>query len=143
MKVRQISVFLENRQGRLAEVLQLLADEGVNIRALALADTPDFGILRLIVPDPSRAGKILAGADFTVDETPVIAAAMDDRPGGLAGVMRALEAAKLNVEYLYAFVGRSENQAAVIFRVEDTAAAEKVLAAAGIRTLGEKDLTAF
>jgi len=105
MKIKQISIFLENKQGRLAAVTKLLAEEGVNIRALSIADTSDFGILRLIVNEPDKAYKVLKEQGFTVSMTEVIGVAMSDEPGGLAGVMEILEKRQVNIEYLYAFVG--------------------------------------
>jgi hypothetical protein len=135
MKLKQISVFLENRKGRLAEALETLANAGINIRTLALADTSEFGILRLIVPDPDKAKKILEKANFTVKESSVIAVEIDDRPGGLAGSLRVLSDANINVEYLYAFVEKKGEKAVVILRTEDVDAGIKALKAAGIGIL--------
>lgn len=143
MKVKQISVFLENRKGRLAEVLDLLAAEEINIRALSLADTSDFGILRLIVPDPEHAKRVLRQARFAVSETPVLAVAVADRPGGLAGVLKAMSTAGINVEYLYAFVEKHAREAVVILRVEDTGRAEQVLTEGGVRTIDPGQLAAL
>lgn len=118
MKVKQISVFLENKYGRLAAVTKYLADAGINIRALSIADTSDFGILRLIVDKPDLAYQVLKGHGFTVSTTEVIAIEMPDVPGGLARVLEIMEQEKINLEYLYAFVGQSGHEAMNIFRVE-------------------------
>jgi hypothetical protein len=135
MKLKQLSVFMENRAGRLAEIARLLGDAKINIRALALADTSDFGILRLIVNDVDRALNVLRGAGLTVSLTDVVAVEVPDHPGGLAGVLEPLRAAGVNVEYLYAFVEKATDQAVVIFRFEDADGALKALREAGISVL--------
>jgi hypothetical protein len=119
MKVRQISVFLENRSGRLASVLKEVGRAGVNIRALSLADTSDFGILRLIVDNVDKCVKALRDTGHTVSLTEVLAVEVPDHPGGLAGILDVLSAASLNVEYMYAFVSRATEKAVVVFRFED------------------------
>src|ERR1700692_1480294 len=106
MKVEKISIFIENKSGRLAEVTGILGNAGVNIRALSLADTSDFGILRLIVNDRDKAMTVLKEYDFTVSRTEVVAVEVPDRPGGLAGILQSLDNEKINVEYMYAFVER-------------------------------------
>ncbi|MGQ9630823.1 MAG: ACT domain-containing protein [bacterium] len=139
MHVKQISVFLENRSGRLAEVTRALRENNVNIRALSLADTSDFGILRLIVNDVPRALSALRKGGFTVSETDVIAVEVPDRPGGLAGILDVLEKAGLNVEYMYAFVEKSGDKAIMIFRFEEIDRAIQALQKGGITVLkGEK-----
>ena len=140
MTVEQISIFLENKAGRLAEVTDLLARQNVNIRALSLADTSDFGILRLIVNDPPAALAVLKDNGFTVARNEVVAVLLPDRPGGLAGVLAALKGRNVNVEYMYAFVQRSEGNAVVIFRFDETAAAVDVLKGAGIRMLSSAEI---
>jgi hypothetical protein len=135
MKLKQISVFLENRKGRLAEALETLALAKINIRTLSIADTSEFGILRLIVPDPDKAKKVLEKANFTVKENSVIAVMIDDRPGGLAASLRVLSDAIINVEYLYAFVEKSGEKAVVILRTEVVDAGIKALKSAGIGLL--------
>jgi len=140
MTAKQVSIFLENRAGRLAEVTTLLGDNGVNIRALSLADTADFGILRLIVNDPDKAVALLRRAGLTVRETEVVAAEVPDRPGGLAEILRLLSAEQINVEYMYAFVRSPAESAIMIFRFDDPAKALEVLQRKGIRTLPGKDL---
>jgi len=127
MKIRQISIFLENRSGRLASVLKEVGRAGVNIRALSLADTSDFGILRLIVDDVDKCVNTLRETSHTVSLTEVLAIEVPDHPGGLAGIMDALTEAGLNVEYMYAFVSRATEKAVVIFRFEDIDAAVKAL----------------
>ncbi|MBU0665094.1 MAG: ACT domain-containing protein [Proteobacteria bacterium] len=119
MRVEQIAVFLENKSGRLAEITATLADNGVNIRALSVADTADFGILRLIVDDVEKAKKVLKANGFTVGVTNVIAVEVADRSGGLAKVLKTIEKAGLNIEYMYAFVNRSGENAVLIFRFEE------------------------
>lgn len=139
MKVKQISVFLENKSGRLAAVTRVLGEEDINIRALSIADTSDFGILRLIVNQPEKAYRALKDHGFTVSMTDVIAVEMPDQPGGLAEVMAVMEEHNLNIEYLYAFIGKVPNGALVIFRVENIDEALKILEEKGITVLsGEK-----
>ncbi len=132
MKVRQISVFMENRSGRLASVLREVARAGVNIRALSLADTSDFGILRLMVDNVDAGVKALRDSGHTVSVTEVLAVEVPDRPGGLAGILDVLSEAGLNVEYMYAFVSRATEKAMVVFRFEQPDAAIEALQKAGI-----------
>jgi hypothetical protein len=127
VKVKQISVFLENKSGRLAQVTRALGDNQINIRALSIADTTDFGILRLIVDKPEEANSILRAEGFMVSETAVIAVEVPDRPGGLADILATLGQAGINIEYLYAFIGQSSDKAQVIFRVDDSDKAINVL----------------
>ena len=143
MKVKQISVFMENRAGRLAEVASLLGKANVNIRALSLADTSDFGILRLIVNDVDKAVGALRGAGHTVSLTDVVAFEITDAPGGLAGILQQLSIGNVNVEYMYAFVEKKADKAVVIFRFEDVDAALKVLQKAGISILRAETLAAL
>ncbi len=135
MKVEQISIFLENKSGRLAEVTNVLSGAGVNIRALSLADTADFGILRLIVDRTDQAKRVLKEKGFTVGKNEVVALEVPDRPGGLGGILKALDGAGINVEYMYAFVQRSGDNAIIIFRFDDPDEAIRVLMAAGVRVL--------
>ncbi|MDT3700624.1 MAG: ACT domain-containing protein [Thermincola sp.] len=135
MKVQQISVFLENKSGRLAQLTEILGNNGINIRALSIADTSDFGILRLIVSDPLQADEVLKNAGFTVSVTDVIAVEVKDVPGGLTVVLQILEAAKINIEYLYAFLEKSSNNALVVLRVEQINEASELLAKNGIELL--------
>lgn len=140
MKVEQISVFLENKAGRLAEVAKILGDNDVNIRALSLADTTDFGILRLIVNNTDKAKKVLGENGFTVKITEVIAVEVDDRPGGLAQILLPLAEANINVEYMYAFVEKSKNKAVLIFKFEDLDKAIEVLTKNGVTILKNEEL---
>ena len=135
MKVKQLSIFLENRAGRLAEIARLIGEARVNIRALSLADTSDFGILRLIVNDVDKALKVLRDSGHTVSLTDVVAVEIPDSPGGLASVLDTLCSASINVEYMYAFVEKATDKAVVIFRFEDVDAAIKILKKAGISML--------
>jgi hypothetical protein len=138
--VEQISVFLENKHGRLAEVTETLSANKINIRALSIADTTDFGILRLIVDQPQRAYSILKEANFVVSITEVIAVSMPDESGALARVLAALAKEKINIEYLYAFVTHDEHKALVIFRVEEITKAIEVLGREGFEVVDSKKL---
>jgi hypothetical protein len=120
MKVEQISIFIENKSGRLAEITRILGDAGINIRALSLADTSDFGILRLIVNDVETAKAVLKEKGFTVSKTEVVAVEVPDRPGGLSSLLQTLDADQINVEYMYAFVERCGGNAVIIFRFDET-----------------------
>lgn len=135
MKVEQISVFLENKSGRLAEVARALGDAGVNIRALSIADSSDFGILRIIVNDNDKALEVLKKKEFTVSKTEVVAVEVPDRPGGLAWVLDLLEKRSINVEYMYAFVERSSDNALIVFRFDEMDSAIQVLSSNGVTIL--------
>ncbi len=140
MATKQISVFLENKAGRLAHVTRVLGSAGINIRALSIADTSDFGILRLIVNDPDRAYQILKENGFTVSETEVLAVQVPDSPGGLANVLEQMHEESLNIEYLYAFIGTSGADALVILKVEDSEKTAEVFRQKGINFLDEAKL---
>jgi hypothetical protein len=140
MAIKQISVFLENRSGRLWELTDTLGKAGVNMRALSIGEAADFGVVRMIVNDPDAAQKMLTEAGFTVAETEVLAVEIPDVPGGLASVLGALKDAGINIEYAYAFVARSGEKAIVSMRVEDAAAGEKALAAAGFSLVSAEQL---
>ncbi len=118
MRVEQIAVFLENKSGRLAEIASVLAENSINIRALSVADTADFGILRLIVDKVELAQSVLKENGFTVGKTNVIAVEVEDKTGGLATVLKVITAAEINVEYMYAFVNKSAENAVLIFRFD-------------------------
>ena len=143
MKVEQISIFLENKSGRLAEVTGVLSKAGINIRALSLADTADFGILRLIVDKTDRAKEVLKQNAFAVSKTEVIGVEVPDRPGGLAEILGVLQAAGVNVEYMYAFVQRSGDNAIIIFRFDELDKAIQALTAGGVRVLRGEELSAL
>ena len=139
MKVNQLSVFIENKSGRLADVTNALADGNINIRALSIADTIDYGLLRLIVNDPAAAKKTLTDSGFTVAMTEVLAIEVPDKPGGLAGIIETLAASGINIEYMYAFVGSTGENAIVIFRIEKVDEAIPILQQKGISILsGER-----
>ena len=135
MQVEQISIFLENKTGRLAEVTSILSEAGVNIRALSLADTSDFGVLRLIVDDNKKAEEVLKTKGFTVNKTRVVAVEVEDKPGGLNKILSLLDKSDANVEYMYAFVRQSENNAVMIFRFDHTDEAIKLLEDGGITVI--------
>ena len=141
--VRQISVFLENKFGRLAEATEAIGASGVNLRALAVADTSDFGILRCIVNDTDKAIRILKEKGFTASATGVIAAEAPDVPGGLAALLKIPRDNNINVEYLYAFVEKSHDNAIVILRTEDVEETEKLLTKGGVRVLSEADVASL
>ncbi len=143
MKVEQISIFLENKSGRLAEVTDILAKNGINLRALSLADTADFGIFRLIVSDTEKSVALLKNNGFTVARNDVVAVEVPDRPGGLAGILAALQGKAINVEYMYAFVEKSGENAVVIFRFDEPDKAVQVLTAAGVRVLSGEEVYAL
>jgi len=127
MKVEQISIFIENKSGRLAEVSRILGEAKVNIRALSLADTSDFGILRLIVDHTNLALQVLKSHSFTVNKTEVIGVEVPDSPGGLCSILETLDKNQINVEYMYAFVERSGGNAVIIFRFDNIDEAIMVL----------------
>ncbi|MGI6488101.1 MAG: ACT domain-containing protein [Syntrophomonadaceae bacterium] len=141
--VKQISIFLENKAGRLASVTRVLGEAGINIRALSIADTSDFGVLRLIVNEPSLAYRILNEAGFTVSETEVMAVRIPDSPGGLAGVLEVMAGAGVNIEYLYAFIGTTSEDALVIFKVEDVEEAARVFAERDVQFLDAEEVYAL
>lgn len=140
MKVEQISIFIENKSGRLAEVSSILGTAGVNIRALSLADTSDFGILRLIVNDREKAISALKERGFTVSKTEVVAVEVPDQPGGLASILHVLDATSINVEYMYAFVERCGANAVIIFRFDETEKAIATLSEKGFNILDGEHL---
>lgn len=140
MKAEQISIFLENRAGRLAEVTKVLSDASINIRALSLADTSDFGILRLIVDDFEKAKTVLKENGFTVGKTNVVAVEVPDQPGGLHKLLGILNAKGINVEYMYAFVTQSGKNALMIFRFDRTDQAIETLKEENIKIVPGKEL---
>ncbi|MFZ5906715.1 MAG: ACT domain-containing protein [Nitrospirota bacterium] len=140
MEVKQISLFLENKKGRLWEALDVLAQANINVRALSIADTSDFGILRLIVPDPDKAKKVLAKSSFTFRESDVIAVGVPDKPGGLAHILKILTDADINVEYMYAFVEKSGEKAIVVLRPDSISKGKKALKKSGVTVLSSQQV---
>ncbi len=140
MTVEQISVFVENRSGQLGDVTRVLEKAGINIRALSLSDTTDFGVLRLMADDTEKARDALAATGFTVGTTPVVAVDVADEPGGLGRVLSVLSEHGINVEYLYAYTQQESTRATIIFRFDRTEEAVNVLESRGFRVLGPKDI---
>lgn len=139
MSVKQISVFIENKKGKLADATRYIADHNINLRALSIADTQDFGILRIICDDPKAAKEALEAGGFITTITDVLAAAIDDKPGSLANILEVLAEAHVVVEYTYAFLSAKAG-AYMIFRVDDNQSAAAALAGAGIKTANQEDL---
>jgi hypothetical protein len=135
MEVAQISVFLENRSGGLADVIDVLARNGIDIKALSVADMADFGILRLIVEEADRTRGLLKDAGFTAEKTKVVAIEVPDRPGGLAQTLRVLKERQVNVEYMYSAARKSGERAIIVFRFDETDRAVQVLQEAGVKVL--------
>ena len=144
MTVKQLSVFIENRPGRLSAVTKILGDNDVNIRAMSLADTKDFGILRLIVDDFEKAVSALKTEGFSVTTTQVLAVEINDRPGGLSEAMKAHYNDNISVEYMYsAFINTKENTAYLILRVENVTAALEALSEAGFALISQQELASI
>ncbi len=143
MNIKQISVFVENKKGRLAEITEALAKAKVDIRALSIADTTDFGILRLIVDKPDEAAAALKELGVTVSITNVIAIGIEDAPGAFSVPMRLLADAGIDVEYMYAFITRKSERAYVILRVNDNDIAAKILVDKGVELLDEEGFHAL
>ena len=142
MNIKQISVFLENKPGSLNAMTHVLAENQVDMRALSLAETKDFGIARIIVDDLYKATTVLKDADYVHSITPVIGVAIPDEPGGLNQVLDALTEGKVNVEYMYAFLGgQTSKHAYMIFRVQDDKAAVAALAAKGIKVVEQEEIS--
>jgi len=140
MAIRQITVFVQNKQGALVSITEALAANQVNIRALSIAETEDFGILRLIVNDEETAQKTLSDAGYLIKVTEVVGVKIGDAPGKLTGALAVLDKAGINLEYLYAFMARTEKHAYVVLRVEDNAATEAALEAAGYHLITDADV---
>ena len=140
MLIEQLSVFVENRPGKLVEALETLAKAGIDLRALSLADTADFGILRIIVDKPADALAALQSAGYLVKSNEVIPVSVGDKPGGLAAVMRILADAGVDVEYTYAFVAHVRDKAFVILRVDNNDAAVKALTSNSVALLSGDDI---
>ncbi len=140
MAIKQLTVFVENRKGTMVSVTDILSKNNVNIRALSIAETQDFGILRLIVNDEQAAMKALEEKDYLIKSIDVVGVKIGDAPGKLTAALDVLDKADINVEYLYAFMARTEKHAYVVLRVEDNAAAEAVLVNAGFKMITEADI---
>ncbi|MCQ2408172.1 MAG: ACT domain-containing protein [Oscillospiraceae bacterium] len=137
--IKQLSVFVENQPGKLAELTRLIANAGIDLRTLSLADTRDFGILRIIVNKPDETEKLLTENDWIYKTAEVIGVKVPDRPGGVADVLDAINAANVNVEYMYAFVNRIPGRADTVFRVDDIEATLNALQSAGIDILTSEE----
>jgi hypothetical protein len=142
MSVKQISIFVENKPGKLAELTQFMAKHEINLRALSLADTQDFGILRIITGRPERADEILQEAGYITKLNNVLAVALPDKPGALADILQRLADAQVNVEYTYAFTSFKPGAAYMIFRVDDRHKAEEVLQQGSVRLVSQEDIFA-
>jgi len=141
--VKQISVFLENSKGRLADMTKTLGDAGIDLLALSIADTTNFGILRAIVNDTDKAMSVLKSEGYTANTTEVLAVIVPDAPGGLANVLALLNNADVNVEYLYSFVRKAGENALILFKVNQVAEAAKVLSDAGMTMLDQAEILAL
>lgn len=140
MKIPQLSLFLENKPGHLSTICRTLADADINILTLSLADTQQFGILRLIIDEWEKAKTVLEEAGFVVNVTQVVATEVDDRPGGMAQILEAIEDSDTNIEYVYAFTFHRHDRAVLVFRFDDPDAAVKVLQAKNINVLDSVSL---
>ena len=140
MAIKQLTVFVENKKGTVVTVTDILSKNNINLRALSIAETQDFGILRLIVNDESAAEKVLTEAGFLIKVVDTVGVKIGDEPGKLTAALSVLDKADINVEYLYAFMARTEKHAYVVLRVEDNAAAEKALTDAGFHMISEADI---
>ncbi len=140
MAIKQLTVFVPNRKGTIVEVTDILAKNSINIRALSIAETEDFGILRLIVNDENAAEQVLAEHNYLIKVIDIVGVKIGDAPGKLTEALDVLDKADINVEYLYAFMARTEKHAYVVLRVEDNEVAEKVLTNSGFKLITEADI---
>ncbi|MBQ1225547.1 MAG: acetolactate synthase [Clostridia bacterium] len=140
MAIKQLTVFVENKQGAVVSITDTLSRHSINMRALSIAETQDFGILRLIVDDEKTAEKILTDEGYLIKITEIIGVKISDKPGKLSEALRVLSDSKINIEYLYAFMARTEKHAYVVIRVEDNSAAEAVLTEAGFKLVTQADV---
>ena len=141
MAIKQLTVFVENRQGTVVSVTNTLSRHNINLRALSIAETQDFGILRLIVNDEKAAEKVLSDAGYLIKVIDVVGVKIGDEPGKLTSALDVLDKAGINVEYLYAFMARTEKHAYVVLRVEDNEEAESILTGAGFHMITEADIS--
>ena len=140
MKLTQISIFLENKQGRLFDVCSALGKNKINIRALTIAESEGFGILRIVVNKPNEAIKVLKAQGFVAQLTEIVAVEVDDRPGGLAGILKVLREAGINVEYMYGFVEKFSDRALLVFRFDDPDKAIQVFKRNKVKVIGKNDI---
>lgn len=140
MAIKQLTVFVQNKKGALTSVTEALSNNNVNLRALSIAETDELGILRLIVNDEKTAEKVLRDEGYLIKVVDVVGVKIGDAPGKLSAALKVLEKADINVEYLYAFMSRTEKHAYVVLRVEDNAATEKALEDAGLHIITEADV---
>lgn len=140
MTINQISIFLENKSGRLAEVAKILSDSGINLRAAMIADTADFGILRIVADNYEKASKILEENNFTTRVTKVLGIEVDDVPGGLYRIMKLFKDNSVNIEYIYASLARKDGMAIVVFKVEDIEKGLEIVKEGNLIAVSEKDL---
>ena len=140
MAIKQLTIFVENKQGKIVAITDTLAKHNVNIRALSIAETEDFGILRLIVNDEAKAEKTLMDEGYLIKITEVVGVKIGDEPGKLTEALDVLDKENINLEYLYAFMARTEKHAYVVLRVEDNSHAEKALVNAGFKLVTEQDV---
>ena len=140
MAIKQLTVFIQNKKGTVVSVTEILAKNNVNLRALSIAETQDFGILRLIVNDEAEAEKVLKENGYLIKVIDVVGVKIGDEPGKLTAALDVLDKANINVEYLYAFMARTEKHAYVVLRVEDNNEAESVLVSAGFKMISEADI---
>ncbi len=140
MFIKQLSIFVENKAGRLQAIIDKLGENGINISALSIADTTDFGILRIIADDNEKAKKVLAENGVVSKSTDVIAVYIDDRTGGLAEVLKIVTDAGISIEYMYAFLGRTEGKALMVLKADDEILAEKVLTEKGIKLASDDEI---
>jgi hypothetical protein len=140
MKIKQISVFLENRKGRLYDVCSMLGAAGINIRALMIAETETFGVLRMVVDKPAEAVELFRERSITANQAEVVAVEVDDTPGGLAQVLKVLTDNDLNVEYMYGFVEKFSENALLVFRFDDSEKAARILKTNGVTVVGGQDI---
>ena len=140
MAIKQLTVFIQNQKGTVASVTDILAKNNINLRALSIAETQDFGILRLIVNDEKSAEKVLSENGYLIKVIDVVGVKIGDAPGKLTAALDVLDKSDINVEYLYAFMARTEKHAYVVLRVEDNSVAEAALTAAGFKMISEGDI---
>ena len=140
MAIKQLTVFVQNRKGTIVSVTDILAKNNINIRALSIAETEDFGILRLIVNDENKAEKVLGEEGYLIKEVDVVGVKIGDAPGKLTAALEVLDKENINVEYLYAFMARTQKHAYVVLRVENNEMAEAALTNAGFKLISEADI---